>query len=134
MMLNPEKSHPEYFEELCALAASGQISEPEFVELQDHLQQCAQCQSTHNDFIDLLHDKLPLADPEVVGSSKVSGFFSEDSSYRERFIARARKEGLNISQQPLRSSVRNKFRPWFWPRLVNARLAALAVAVLFAAV
>ncbi len=36
-MLNPEASHPKYFEELCALAASGQISEPEFVELQDHM-------------------------------------------------------------------------------------------------
>jgi hypothetical protein len=77
---------------------------------------------------------LPLADPEIVGSSRLSGFFSEDSSYRERFLARARKEGLNISQQPSRDSVRNKLRPWFWPGLVNTRLATLAMAVLVAAV
>ena len=56
-MLNHEGSHPEYYEELCALAASGQISEPEFVELQDHLQHCAQCRSAYADFTDLLHNK-----------------------------------------------------------------------------
>src|SRR5215471_16100348 len=54
----------EYFEELCALAAGGQISEPEFVELQDHMQDCARCQSAYADFIDLLHNKLPLVDLE----------------------------------------------------------------------
>jgi hypothetical protein len=53
-MLN-EGSHPEHFEELCALAASGQISEGEFVEIQDHLQTCAHCRSVYADFIDLLH-------------------------------------------------------------------------------
>src|SRR5215468_3903320 len=133
-MLNHEPSPHQHFEELCSLAASGQISEPEFVELQDHLQQCAHCWSTYSDFIDLLHDKLPLADPGVVGSSKLSDFFSDDPSYRERFLARARKEGLNISQKPLSDSVRNKFRPWFWPRFGNEQLATLAVAVLFVAV
>src|SRR5438445_990842 len=38
-------NHSEYFEELCALAASGQISEPEFEELQDHMRDCARCRS-----------------------------------------------------------------------------------------
>src|SRR5215470_195470 len=108
MMSNREVSHHPHFRELCALAAGGQISEAEFVQLQDHLQQCAHCRYTYSDFIDLLHDKLPLADPDVVGASRLSGFFSEDSSHRERFLARARKEGLNISQQPSRDSVRRK--------------------------
>src|SRR5215472_2724087 len=133
-MLNYEPSPHQHFEELCSLAASGQISEPEFLELQDHLQQCAHCRSAYNDFVDLLHDKLPLADPGVVGSSKRSRFFSEDSSYRERFLTRARKEGLNISQKPSPDSVRNKLRSWFWPRFVNAQLATPAVAVLVVAV
>ena len=86
-MLNHEGSHSEYFEELCALAASGQISEPEFVELQDHMKHCAGCRSAYADFIDLLHNKLPLADPELTGSFNPRGFFSENSSYRERFLA-----------------------------------------------
>src|SRR5262249_14278899 len=127
-MLNHEGSHHEHFEELCALAAGGQISEPEFVELQDHLQQCAYCQSTYSDFIELLHDKLPLAAPEVIGFSRLPGFFSENSSYQERFLARARKEGLTVSQEPSRDTTRRKLRPWLWPRLGTAQLATLAAA------
>ena len=97
-MLNDERSHPEYFEELCALAASGQISETELVELRDHMQQCGHCRSVSADFIDLFHNKLPLMNPELMGSFKRSGFFSGESSYRERFLARARKEGIAVSR------------------------------------
>src|SRR5262249_33203475 len=133
-MLNHEGSHHEHFEELCALAASGQISEPEFVELQEHLQQCAHCQSSYTDFIDLVHDKLPLADPELMGSSKLPGFFSENSTYQERFFSRARKQGLPVSTKPLRDAVRGTFQSWFRLRFGDPRLATLAVAVLLAAV
>src|SRR5215813_4377585 len=101
-MLNLEGPHHQQFEELCALAASGQISEPEFVELQDHLQQCAYCRAAYSDFIDLLHNKLPLADPDLMGSSRQSGFFSENSAYRARFLTRARKSGLKVSESPSR--------------------------------
>src|ERR1700674_3961342 len=109
-MLNHEGSHSEYFRELCALAAGGQISEPEFVELQDHLQDCAQCRSAYADFTDLLHDKLPLADPELTGSSRLASIFSKNSSYRERFLARARKEGIAVSQGSWRGALRNRLR------------------------
>ena len=122
-MLNPEAPHPEYFEELCALAASGQISEPEFVELQDHMRDCARCRSAHADFIDLLHSKLPLVASERIGSSRLTGFFFERSSYRERFLARARKHGLAVSR-PLGIG--------FWP-IGYAQVAALAMALLLVA-
>jgi hypothetical protein len=130
MMLNHEGSHHEHFEELCALAAAGQISEPDFVELQNHLQQCADCRAVYTDFVDLLHDKLPLAHPDVVGSSKLSTFLFETSSYRERFLARARMEGVAVSLEPSRDIVRSKLRSWFRPRLATAQIAALAMAVL----
>src|SRR5262245_17721137 len=129
-MLNHEGSHPEYFEELCALAASGQISEPEFVELQDHLQHCEECQSTYADFIDLLHNKLPLVNPALAGTSKVPGLFSENSSYRERFLARARKHGLAVSQESSRETLRHKLGIWWWPGLGYLQVATLVVAVL----
>ena len=116
-MLNHESAHPEYFEELCALAASGQISEWEFVELQDHVQGCPDCRSRYEEFIDLLHNKLPLVDPELRGSSKVAGLFSENSSYRERFLTRARRQGLVISQGSLRNSFSSKLRFWHEQRL-----------------
>jgi hypothetical protein len=57
-------NHSEHFEELCALAAGGQISEPEFEELQDHMRDCDRCRSAYADFIDLVHNKLPLVDLE----------------------------------------------------------------------
>ena len=133
-MLNDERSHPEYFEELCALAASGQISEPELVELKDHMQQCAHCRSVSADFIDLFHNKLPLMNPELMGSFKRSGLFSGESSYRERFLARARKEGLAVSHASSRDTLRSRLRIWLWPGLSYAQVATFAVAVLLVTV
>ena len=66
-------THTDYFEALCALAVRGQISEPAFLELQDHMQQCPDCQSVDVDFADLLHNKLLLADPELRASAKPPG-------------------------------------------------------------
>jgi len=134
MMSNHEGSHPEYYQELCALAASGQISESEFVELQDHLQQCEECRSMYTEFIDLLHSKLPLVHPEVVGSARLPGLFSERPSYRERFLARARKEGLRVSSPTLRNSPSHKSGIWSSLRLGYAQVATVAVAVLLVAV
>jgi archaellum component FlaC len=133
-MLNHEGSHHEYFEELCALAAGAQISEPEFVELQDHFQQCKECRSAYADFTDLLHNKLPLVDPELERFSKVPGFFSESTSYRERFLARVRKEGILRSHEVPPETVRTNRWSWFWSALPYQRLATLALATLLLAV
>ena len=118
-MLNPNVSHPEHFRELCALAAGGQISEPEFVELQNHMQDCARCQSAYADFIDLVHNRLPLVGSERFGSSGLADFFRR-SSYRERFLVRARKQGLVVSQPS--GSV-------LWP-IGYAQVATVAMALL----
>jgi hypothetical protein len=129
-MSNLDGSHSEYFEELCALAASGQVSEQEFVELKDHMQQCAHCRSALVDFTDLLHHKLPLADPEPMNSSKLTGLFSENSSYRERFLTRARKQGLAVSDKPLGDTARSRLRIWFLPGPAYAHVAIWAIALL----
>src|SRR5262249_12079196 len=133
-MLNHEGSHHEYFEELCALAAGAQISQPEFVELQDHFQQCKECRSPYADFTDLLHNKLPLVDPGLERFSKLLGFFSESTSYRERFLARMRKEGILRSHEVAPETLRTNRRRWFWPALPYQRLAILALATLLVAV
>jgi hypothetical protein len=133
-MLNHEASNHEHFEELCALAASAQISEPEFEELQDHLQGCVDCRSAYADFIDLFHNKLPLADPEVVDSSTRQGFFSEYPSYRERFLARARRQGLAVLNSPMQQKPRRRFTIWTRPGFGYAQLATLAVAALLVVV
>jgi len=133
-MLNHENSHPEHFEELCALAASGQITEPEFVELRDHMEHCAQCRSAYADFIDLLHNKMPLVDSELMGSSKLPGLFFENSSYRERFLTRARKQGLVVSHGPRRDTLASKLGIWLLLKLGYAQIAALAIVLLAAMV
>ncbi len=132
-MLNHEGSHSEYFEELCALAAGGQISEPEFVELQDHLQDCARCRSAYADFTDLLHNKLPLADSELTGSSGLASIFSKNSSYRDRFLARARKQGIAISEGSWRGALRNRLG-YGLSGLGYAEILAPAMALLLVAV
>src|ERR1051325_1622252 len=129
-MLNDERCHPEYFEELCALAASGQISEPELVELTDHIQQCAHCRCVSADFVDLFHNKLPLMNPELTGSFKGINVFVEESSYRERFLARARKEGIAVSPASSHDTLRSRLRMWLWPGPGYAQVATFAVAVL----
>src|SRR5579864_9142452 len=116
----------EYFEELCALAASGQISEPEFVELQEHMRDCACCLSAYADFIDLVHNKLPLVNSERIACSRLAGFFFKRSSYRERFLARARKQGL-VVLQPLGIGL----RPIGYAQIATVAMALLLVTVGF---
>jgi hypothetical protein len=134
MMLTHEGSHPEYFGELCALAASGQISESELIELQDHMQDCAHCRSTYAQFIDLLHDKLPLIDPELRRSTTLASFFSENSSYRKRFLTRARQQGLAIPSGHLRNTFGSEVGSWLLPRLCYTQIATLAIVLLLATV
>src|SRR5262245_39855768 len=133
-MLNHESSNHEHFEELCAISASAQISEPEFVELQDHLQGCVDCRSAYADFMDLFHNKLPLVDPEVVDSSTRQGFFSEFPSYRERFLARARRQGLAVLNGPAQQKLWRGFAVWTRVGFGYAQVATLAAAALLVAV
>ena len=129
-MLNNGGSHSEYFEELCALAAGGQISEPEFVELSDHMRFCDRCRSAYEDFTDLVHNRLPLADPELTGSSHPAGLPFENSAYRERFVTRARKAGLAVSHGALGGTSQSRSGSGWSPRLsyAHAAIALLAVA------
>jgi hypothetical protein len=128
--MNDASSHPEYFEELCALAASSQISELELVELSDHMRNCVRCQAAYGDFVDLVHNKLPLADPALAGSFKLGRTSSKESSYRERFVTRARKEGLAVSSEVLSGTPESRFRSFWLPRLNFAQFAPLAMALL----
>ena len=128
--MNDAGSHSEHFEELCALAASGQISESEFVELSDHLPNCNSCKSIYGDFIDLVHYKLPLADPELTGSFKLGRPSPKESSYRERFVARARKEGLAVSHEALRGGPESRSGSSWFLQLRFAQAAPPAMALL----
>lgn len=129
-MPNPEKPHPEYFEELCALAANGLISEAEFVELRDHMQDCLKCRSGYAEFVDLLHNKLPLAAPELAAPSRFAELFSGKSLYRARFLSRARKQGLAIPSESLRDARGSRRAIWLLGEAGYSPVLALAIVVL----
>src|SRR6266852_5166034 len=47
---NPKHPNNDWYEELCALAAIGELSSSEFDELQRHLAECDDCRKLHVDF------------------------------------------------------------------------------------
>lgn len=77
----------ERFEKLCALAALGQISAGEYAELRSHLMTCEDCRRGCQDYLEILHEHLPLvaAGEPADTSSKVA---LHESSYRQRFLRR----------------------------------------------
>ena len=94
-MFKPKNPNHEKFEELCALAAIGQISANEFSELKNHLDQCPSCRSTQQDFLEIIHEHLPLiATDEDEVQAKSSKVAFHDSSYKQRFLQRILQEGL----------------------------------------
>jgi hypothetical protein len=54
--LNPK--HNDWYEELCALGAVGELSAPEFEDLKEHLRGCAACRILYEDFRRLASEDL----------------------------------------------------------------------------
>src|SRR5438477_1335119 len=98
------------------------------------MQRWARCRAVSADVTDVVHSKLPLMNAEFMGSFKRIGLFSGKSSYRERFLARARKQGLSVSPRSGRDSLWTKLGigPFPWPAYVQ--VAATAMVLLMAAV
>lgn len=92
----------EHYEELCALAASGQLTAEEEESLQQHLRGCRDCRCLASDFAQT-SARLYVAGARKSVSSVPDGM-------TQRFIARARGQGITISptlvpprKAPLRS-------------------------------
>ena len=113
MLKSGELNH-EHFEELCALAALGQISKEEFDELRCHLRSCASCRVRQADFTEILHEHLPLLDPQDGSFSDSSKISFHDSSFKQRFIQRARLEGIQLGEAEPDGRVRYSFLSSFW--------------------
>lgn len=103
-----------YYEELCALAAAGQIAHDELATLREHTGACEECRCALVDFRYLASRLLEQT------AAKES--LSTPSDMASRFIARARSEGVPLSYQQTDSAR----LPWF-PRL---RLVAEFVGVI----
>jgi hypothetical protein len=94
-------SHEQY-EELCALAASGQASQDELADLRSHLEDCPSCRSAAYDFRQISAQGLSQLAAKRLHCDIPSGM-------TQRFVARARSEGIEISREnvpPIRKAQR----------------------------
>jgi hypothetical protein len=105
----------EHYEELCALAATGQASESELQDLRSHLETCPSCRSVAYDFTQLSVQALSELAAKRLRSEVPAGM-------AQRFVARAHSEGIEISDEARpKESGRNRDSP--------SKLIALGAAV-----
>jgi hypothetical protein len=90
----------EQYEELCALAASGQASPDELADLRSHLEGCPSCRSAAYDFTQVSAQALSQLAAKRLSCQIPSGM-------TRRFVARARSEGIEMS----RDNVANVTKP-----------------------
>jgi hypothetical protein len=111
----------EHFEELCALAASGQISPDEWQRLREHVEICSSCAETLGDFGRFGADLMV----EFSGSVP-DGLHAE---MRSRFLDRARETGTQLSYYPPAGA-----RPRTWKRSSVVLTGLLAASILLGVV
>jgi hypothetical protein len=103
----------EQYEELCALAASGQASTDELADLRSHLEGCPSCRSAAYDFTQISAQGLSQLAAKRLRCEIPSGM-------TQRFVARARSEGIEIS--------RGNVVPMAKPRRIGAFASVCVVA------
>jgi hypothetical protein len=110
----------EHYEELCALAASGQASQPDLADLKAHLETCPGCRSFTDDVMQLSAQSLSMLAAKRSQCEIPSGM-------TQRFVARARTEGIAMSWATIPRVRRNQ------PLLIAA-MGAVAAVVLIAGI
>ncbi len=86
----------ERYEEMCALAAGGHLTGPEYLDFQAHIQECPGCSILYRDFSAIVDCELPQVEGVVrrtIAALKTKS--SPDS--RQRFLRRARAEGIALT-------------------------------------
>ena len=121
-------SSHESFRELSALAAIGQLSSDEDRELNAHLRECAECREAHADYARVVRHQLPQADSIKWRVRSAIGKPASDAQVRDRFLARARAEGIELSVGAEKPERMRSGRQSWWPpsRSIGWSLAALA--------
>jgi hypothetical protein len=119
----------ERYEELCALAAIGQVPEEEAEEFQEHLRVCEACKDVQGDF-GLILDQLP----SIAQASPSSTATIVRQARREQFLRHAESRGIRFSRQAIGDEEwpgqRTAERRWFWYKASFA-VAACSLVVVF---
>jgi TolA-binding protein len=108
----------EQYEELCALAASGQASPDELADLRSHLEGCPSCRSAVYDFTQLSAQALSQLAAKRLNCEIPPGM-------TQRFVARARSEGIELTRDVPQAPAANH-------RWLFATIGAVAAVLLIA--
>ena len=90
-------SKHEEFDELCALAATGQLSPAEESRLSEHLDECESCRRACGDFAAILRE-LPA--PERGPLNRGTGPKIDEKAFREKFLARGGPKAAAFPKRP----------------------------------
>jgi hypothetical protein len=101
----------ESFEQLCALAVTGDLEPEEFRRLGEHLYECAECRAAYRDFHAIVEQGFPVLEP-----ARSAGWSLPRLGMKTRFAKRAAKEGIRIEKS---NAVNNA---WRLPALATAAL------------
>src|SRR5712692_1226582 len=93
-ILNPSNPNHEWFEELCALAAIGELGAAEFRDLQEHLAACQHCRHLYADFCRISADDIGLVAIQGRAEQNVEdgGALLDEHELVGRVLSRARRE------------------------------------------
>jgi hypothetical protein len=114
----------ERYEELCALAAGGLLEGADFADFKAHMKECSQCQSDYDKWCSLVARDVSQAQGTL--RQKLGAMRAKPLPYsRQRFLRRARAEGLIFSRE-VETSARSG--PWYFrPVMMLAPVALLIV-------
>jgi hypothetical protein len=111
----------ERYEEMCAVAAIGELPDWEFDELQNHISACRQCRELYREFCRIsAHDLGTFAAPRQCESSKFAGT-RPINDLLAKCIARAEIERLGRSSVPASSSLTSQKKDFFTSLLLFSR-------------
>src|SRR6266702_1002181 len=97
------RNHPgkEWYEELCALAAIGELSSSEFDELRKHLAECEECRQVYADFRRVSAGELGLVAvlKQSDRTADEAGALVDESAVLGRLLDRATREQVHRSSE-----------------------------------
>lgn len=121
-------SKHEEFEELCALAATGELSPEEELRFSEHLDGCPSCRAAYKDFSAILRE-LPASGRINLNRDVVRHL--EETGFRDKFFARARAEGRRFSPEIEQDTSRLPSRVFRWfPAYQPIAIAAMVLLLL----
>jgi hypothetical protein len=139
-ILNPSNANHEWFEELCALAAIGEVGAAEFHDLQEHLAGCPHCCQLYADFCRISADDIGLVAIQRRAEQNVADSENplDEQELLSRILSRARREQRTAasSSSPValasaEQSIRSRYAS-LWQWLKRPALAYGVVALFLA--